>query len=319
MVDRVGRNISYLRMAVTGRCNYRCLYCQPQGVVAECQGRGSDFLPDELLLVVRAAAELGISRIRLTGGEPLLRSDIVQLVSMIKSVDGIESINLTTNGSRLQLLADDLKSAGLDSVNVSIDSLDPENYSRITGGGGLAPVLDGLKRAAEAGFRSLKVNVVVMDGINSGELCEFTELTRNYSIDVRFIELMSLGVASHLAQHYISCEDIKKRMPDLVFESNGSKSSGPAAYYRITGAKGRIGFIDPVSRGFCSSCNRIRFTANGSVVPCLFGETEFDIRDALRSKNIVMVRQALVDAVESKPTQGACSLGASRQMAVTGG
>ncbi|MGI6704176.1 MAG: GTP 3',8-cyclase MoaA [Clostridia bacterium] len=281
MRDIYNRRVDYMRISVTDRCNLRCFYCMPEEGV--CKMNHRDVLRyEEIIRVVREGAGLGISRIRLTGGEPLVRPGIVSLVREIRGVEGIEEISLTTNGLLLKDMAANLKHAGLDRVNVSLDSLVPEKYKEITRGGDLKKVLEGICASIEVGLKPVKINVVIMKGINDDEIEDLVKLTRILPISVRFIELMPIGHASQrFKDHYISMDSVMDRIPDLVPDDK-VQGGGPAVNYRLPGAMGTVGFIGALSHNFCHRCNRIRLTADGKIKPCLHSDLEVDLRPALR-------------------------------------
>jgi len=280
MQDICGRQITYLRISVTDLCNLRCRYCIPEaGVVQKCHTEILSY--EEILQVVRAAAALGVEKIRITGGEPLVRRGITELVRMIAGVPGIRDLSLTTNGLLLGDMAQDLKGAGLGRVNVSLDTLNPEKYAQITRGGDLRRVLAGLQAAREAGLAPIKINTVLIGGFNDDEIADFAQLTRQEALDVRFIELMPIGEASTWTEgHFIPSQTVLDRLPQLEAEPEGG-DGGPARHWRLPGALGRIGLINPISSHFCGTCNRIRLTADGRLKPCLHTDREIDLRPAL--------------------------------------
>jgi cyclic pyranopterin phosphate synthase len=298
-LDSFGRSINYLRISVTDRCNLRCIYCMPPEGVPQISHR--EILSyEEIQTVVQAAAELGISKIRLTGGEPLVRADFPELVKMLSRIEGIRELSLTTNGTVLKKYALELKQAGLSRVNVSLDTLQPDKFRYITRLGELKTVLEGIEAAKEAGFEPVKINTVVMRGINDDEILDFARMTYE-GWHVRFIELMPFkGVAefvpsSELRQH-ISL--LGKLEPCASITSNG-----PAIYYRLPGAKGTIGFISPLTEAaFCSRCNRMRLTSDGKLRPCLLGEDEIDLKMPLRNNaSMEELKRLILKAVASKP------------------
>jgi len=299
-IDSFGRSINYLRISVTDRCNLRCLYCMPPEGVPRIPH--SEILSyEEIRTVVRAAAELGINRIRLTGGEPLVRAELPKLIHMLSQIEGIQELSLTTNGTILKKNALEFKQAGLSRVNVSLDTLKADKFRYITRLGALEDVLEGIKAAKEAGFEPVKINTVVMRGINDDEIRDFARMTYKEGCHVRFIELMPFkGVAEfvpsiELRQH-ISL--LGKLEPCVSITGNG-----PATYYRLAGAKGTIGFISPLTEpSFCSRCNRMRLTPDGKLRPCLLGEDEIDLKLPLRN-NATMdkLKRLILKAVASKP------------------
>ena len=299
-LDSFGRSINYLRISVTDRCNLRCLYCMPPEGVP--QMPHSEILSyEEIRTVVRAAAELGINRIRLTGGEPLVRAELPKLIKMLSQMQGIKELSLTTNGTVLKKYALELKQAGLSRVNVSLDTLKPDKFQYITRLGELKTVLEGIEAAKKAGFKPVKINTVIMRGINDDEILDFAKMTYEDGWHVRFIELMPFkGVAEfvpsiELRQH-ISLLG-KLELCALI------TGNGPATYYRLAGARGTIGFITPLTEtSFCSRCNRMRLTSDGRLRPCLLGEDEIDLKMPLRNNaSMEELKRLILKAVASKP------------------
>ena len=299
-VDRCGRSINYLRISVTDRCNLRCIYCMPPEGIPHISH--SEILSyEEIRAVVEAAAHLGIRRIRLTGGEPLVRADFPELVKMLSRIDGIIELSLTTNGILLKDHAHVLKQAGLSRVNVSLDTLRADRFQDITRLGELEDVLIGIEVAQEADLHPIKINTVVMRGINDDEILDFARLTYKEGWHVRFIELMPFkGVAqpvpsAEVQQHATSLGRLE---PCMSITGNG-----PAKYYRLAGAKGTIGFISPLTEiSFCSRCNRMRLTPDGRLRPCLLGEDEIDLKMALRNNaSMEELKRLILNAVASKP------------------
>ncbi len=291
MKDRFDREITYLRVSVTDLCNLRCLYCMPDGV---CRVRHEDILSfEEITEIVTAAAELGIYKIRVTGGEPLVRRDCAELCRMIAAVPGIREIDITTNGTLLSRYAADLKAAGVTRVNISLDSLDPEKYARITGGGSLSDALAGVEAAEAAGLMPLKLNVVLIGGFNDDEIPAFVELTRERPLELRFIELMPMG-GCFGREAYLPGSAVLERVPALEeLPDNG----GVARLYRLPGGRGRVGLISPLSRHFCASCNRLRLTSEGHLKPCLHSGQEISVR-GLHGEEL---RRTLCAAIREKP------------------
>ncbi|MBQ3285983.1 MAG: GTP 3',8-cyclase MoaA [Ruminococcus sp.] len=314
MQDSYGRKIEYLRLSVTDLCNYRCIYCMPEEGV--CKKAHSDILSiEEMTEIVRAAHALGIKKIRLTGGEPLVRRGIITLCENIKAIDPEIELGITTNGSLLAPMAKDLKAAGVDRLNISLDSLDPETFRTITRGGDLQDVLNGIRAAQAAGFDNIKINAVLLKGINEKDILDLIRLTKDETIHVRFIELMPLGVAKHWnSDRFISTEAIEKHMinADLI------KIDGVARVYRLPGHKGTVGLICPMSNSFCPTCNKIRVTADGKLKPCLHSDQEIDLR-GLHGEALT---QAIRDGITQKPEShhfGAADAATERFMNEIGG
>ena len=289
LVDRYGRKITYLRISVTDRCNLRCVYCMPPEGVAW-QPHDNILHYEEIAQVVRLAAENGMSEVRLTGGDPLVRKHLADLVRLIAAVPGITDISLTTNGILLLDQIEQLAAAGLKRINVSLDTLSPEKFTRITRGGRLERVWEGLERAEALGIAPIKLNAVAMRGVNDDELPALARLSLEKSWHVRFIEIMPVKNQAAWGEGfpqpedtYLSIQEMLKILAPLGLQpvENGV-GSGPAREYAIPGARGRIGFISPLGEQFCDQCNRLRLTADGNLRPCLLHDVEVSIRDALR-------------------------------------
>jgi cyclic pyranopterin phosphate synthase len=270
-MDAHGRSISYLRLSVTDRCNLRCQYCMPAEGVRKLEH--SDILSfEQLHRIARLAVSLGIEKIRITGGEPLVRKGLVGFIQSLSTIDGLKEIDLTTNGLLLREFAPDLRRAGVQRLNVSLDSLKPDTYSSLTRGGRLEKAVDGIFAAEEAGFPPVKINTVVIRGVNDSEVLDFAALTLRTPHQIRFIEYMPTSIAPAWPSALVTGEEILKQISD-VYPLNSlphSDEAGPAKLFRIPGALGTIGIITPISSHFCASCNRIRVTASGVVKGCLF-------------------------------------------------
>lgn len=298
MHDTCGRKIDYLRISITDLCNLRCKYCIPEKGVSLKQH--DDILSfEEIERIVREAAGLGVTKIRITGGEPLVRRGIADLIRMVAAVPGIRDIGLTTNGILLAPMAAQLKEAGLHRVNISLDSLDPDKYREITRGGDLKQVMAGIQAAREVGLTPIKINAVLIGGFNDSEIEAFVELTRKEPVDIRFIELMPIGEASTWSsEHFISNDTVLKRVPALVPEAVRDEKS-PARYYTLPGALGRVGLINPISSHFCASCNRLRLTADGKLKPCLNTDAEINLHDVLGRGGCLA--EQIQEAIRLKP------------------
>lgn len=301
--DRYERVIDYMRISIIDRCNLRCIYCMPEGGIKPLD-HTVILRYEEIIRIVRIAAELGVKKIRLTGGEPLIRRDLPYLISAIAGIDGIEDISLTTNGVRLKNLAAALAEAGLKRVNVSLDSLRPDRYREITRGGDLKTVLNGISEAESVGLNPVKINMVPIRGFNDDEIEDFAKMTLKGPAQVRFIEFMPIGATEFWNEgKYLSSEEIKTRV-ELIAPLMPVKvrRNGPARYFRFDGAPGVIGFISPLTHHFCGSCNRLRLTSDGKLRPCLFSETEIDLKSALRSGALDKeIERLLRLAIEIKP------------------
>jgi cyclic pyranopterin phosphate synthase len=285
MRDQFGRHIEYLRISVTDRCNFRCQYCMPL--------EGLPWLPKEEILryeeiveIVQQLAPLGLKRLRITGGEPTIRPQLTSLIAMLKAVPGIEDIALSTNGVKLPAMAADLAAAGLDRVNISADSLRPERVAAIARRDLSFNLVDAATAAHAAGIGPIKINVVVMRGINDDEIADFAALTREHPWHVRFIELMPVGELRELTwDHVVSSDEVLQRvraLGELAADAGPARGNGPAVYYRYPGAPGTVGVITPMTHTYCETCNRVRLTADGRLRTCLFGDHEVLLRDALR-------------------------------------
>jgi len=320
LTDRFSRTIDYLRLAVTDRCNLRCVYCMPPEGVPHLD-HAEILTYEEMIRFTRIAVRAGISKVRLTGGEPLVRKDLPYLIREMASLRPSLDISLTTNGTLLADHAGELAGAGLKRVNVSIDSLDPETYRRITRGGDLSAALRGVEAALEAGLRPVKINVVVLKHLNE-EVDDFVDLVRRLPVHVRFIEYMSpCGAVDE--SYFVSAGEIVSQL-----EKHGSlrrsappPGAGPASYYRLPGAKGLIGFISPVSSHFCPRCNRLRLTADGKMRPCLFSQEEDDVRRLLRGGGSDReILRAIRDCLARKPRDhGGLASFTDRSMSQIGG
>jgi len=322
--DSFQRPINYLRISVTDRCNLRCIYCMPsEGVALAPHSQILSY--EEIKNVATAATELGISKIRLTGGEPLIRLGIVGLVKMLADIKGIDDLSLTTNAILLEQYAAELKEAGLKRVNISLDTLDKEKFEKITRIGTLEQTLAGIRSAHKARLEPVKINVVAMRGVNDDEIADFAKITRERSWHVRFIELMPFEGNQSANQWFMprtEIEQLVRATGDLepVFDQTGH---GPAKYFRFAHAKGTVGFISSVTEHICMSCNRLRLTADGRLRPCLLSDNEIDMRVPLRSgASNDDLKKLIQQAVANKPKGHELSSGSKpekRNMAQIGG
>jgi len=294
MIDRLGRNITYLRISVTELCNLRCRYCMPEDGV--CKLKHEDMMTeDEIIMAVEAAASLGITKLRLTGGEPLVKKNIVSICRRAAAVEGIKEVCLTTNGLLLPKLAKELKEAGVKRINLSLDTLDPEKYAYITRIGKLENFKAGLQAALDAGFDKVKINAVLIGGFNENEIIDLAELTRQYPVDMRFIEMMPMYDSGDFsAAAFIPNKKVLEYLPEAVPVPH---DGGVADLYHLPGALGNIGLISPVNAHFCAECNRLRLTSDGKIKPCLHSPDEYP----LKGLDLEGMKQVMKEAIWNKP------------------
>ena len=326
LIDGFGREITYVRLSVTDRCDFRCVYCMSEDMT---------FLPrqqvlslEELYRVGRVLVDLGVKKIRLTGGEPLIRQNILWLVEKLAALDDLQELTMTTNGSRLKTLAQPLKDAGLDRLNISLDSLNATRFHEITRTGHLSDVLAGISAAQQAGFQRIKLNSVIMRHRNDDEILTLVNFARQQQLDLAFIEEMPLG---NISEHqridtYISNEEVRQRIAqEYALLPATDNTGGPARYYRMSDSQSRIGFISPHSHNFCDSCNRVRVTVEGRLLLCLGNEHSADLRAPLRahSQNDQPLIDTIINALPLKPERHYFDLDESPQivrfMNMTGG
>ncbi|MEQ8201508.1 MAG: GTP 3',8-cyclase MoaA [Syntrophomonadaceae bacterium] len=306
MVDRHGRNINYLRISITDRCNLRCRYCMPYSGVEKLPHM--DILSlEEIARLVRIAAGAGIRKVRLTGGEPLVRKNVVQLIRYIKEIPEIDDISLTTNGTLFPGMAEELKAAGLDRVNFSLDSMVPEKFEYITRSGCLDVVMNAIDKALSLDLHPVKINTVLIRGFNDNEIMAFADLAYKRPLHVRFIEFMPIGDLQFWNRDNIitarETKNIISRHYQLA-DAKKIKGSGPARYYNLEGGQGSVGFISPMSNHFCAECNRIRMTAEGKLRGCLYDKREVDLRQAMQyGASDEQLRQIFLETISSKPDQ----------------
>ena len=334
MKDGHGRTIDYLRISLTDRCNFRCIYCMPEQGVSLLSH--NDILRiEEIEAIARVATRIGIRSVRLTGGEPLVRRGVVDLVRSLANMPGIENISMTTNAVLLPSMAADLKEAGLSRVNISLDTLDADQFKQITRLGNIEQTLAGIESALEMGFNPVKINAVVVRRLNQDYL-SFAKLSVDKPLHVRFIEYMPVGESTGSDGSGWGKEDVvpseellaiineraaAEGMPALEPIDGEQKPLGwgPARYFAFPGAQGTVGFISPLSRHFCSECNRLRLTADGKLRPCLFSDYEFDIRDAVRNGTDDDIYQVFLRAIGEKPDEHHDKVGTERKMSQIGG
>ncbi|MFT3928772.1 MAG: GTP 3',8-cyclase MoaA [Spongiibacteraceae bacterium] len=331
--DRFGRQVTYVRLSVTDRCDFRCVYCMAEQMT---------FLPrnevlslEELAQIGRAFVELGVQKIRLTGGEPLVRNNVIELVQALGDLPGLRELTLTTNGSRLDRYAEPLRAAGVDRINISLDSLRPDRFREITRVGDLAAVLNGIEAARAAGFKRIKLNAVIMRGRNDDEILDLVDFCRERALDITFIEEMPLGnIDEHnRAVSFCSSDEVRARIENKYpLVASNESSGGPARYFQFAdgqhrsgaAAATRIGFISPHSHNFCHLCNRVRVTVEGRLLLCLGNEHSVDLRAVLRrGGDIAALKSAIVAAMDIKPERHHFALDAEPQvvrfMNMTGG
>lgn len=301
LIDKFGRVHNYLRISVTDRCNLRCKYCMTED--------GVDFINhenilkyEEMINIIKAGVDLGINKIRITGGEPLVRKGIESFIADLNKINEINDISMTTNGVLLAAKAEKLKEAGLKRVNISLDTLKSDKYEEITRNGNIQNVLNGIKEAIKVGLKPIKINTVLIKGFNDDEIEELIKLTIKDEIQLRFIEYMPIGHANHNWKNgYLSLEYIKNHLQELGYDfedDNEIQGNGPSDYIKIKGAKGSIGFIHAISHEFCSTCNRLRLTADGFLKPCLYWDEEINMKPFVNDKE--KLKEIFVDTVNNK-------------------
>src|SRR3989304_7377961 len=304
LIDTQNRVINYFRVSVTDRCNLRCIYCMSRDGV-DMKARSEILSFEELEKIISVAAKSGVSKVRITGGEPLIRKGLIDFISRISKISEIKDLSMTTNGILLKENVFALKEAGLQRVNVSLDTLDPQKYREITENGEIERVWDGIFEAERAGLLPVKINLVVVRGLNDNELCDFSQLTRKYQYDIRFIEYMPVGATNYWSREkFMSSSEILERISKKLGELTPLETSNhsPATYFKLSNSKGRIGVISPISNHFCSSCNKLRLTSDGRLRACLFSDDEVDLKAILRSNcSAENINNLLKEAVLRKP------------------
>jgi cyclic pyranopterin phosphate synthase len=309
LVDMFSRTISYLRLSLTDRCNLKCMYCVTEEEQSGCltKLRHNELLSyEELLRVVRVAVGMGISKLRLTGGEPLVRKNIMHFIDQLAELDNLHDIRITTNAVLLEQYAERLVAAGVNKINISLDTLQPDRFARITGVDCFDKVWRGIEKARSVGFSPVKLNMVVMRGINDDELADFARMSHETDLQIRFIEFMPIGASSSWDKSlYMATDEIKERIGRLgqLLPVAGGRADGPASVFRLgDDARGKLGFISPISHHFCDKCNRLRLTSEGMLRSCLLHDEETDLRSVLRRKGSDdEIRQALLTAIRNKP------------------
>ena len=326
LIDRFGRTVDYLRISITDRCDYRCVYCMAEDMT---------FLPreqvltlEEIYTLAKAFAELGVKKIRVTGGEPLVRKGVLELLENIGQIESLNELVITTNGSQLETMASDLKVAGVKRINISLDTLDADKFKAITRTGDLQQVLRGIDAVKAVGFERIKLNAVILKGSNHQEVCDLVQYAVDKVIDISFIEEMPLGVVTkhdRSEAYYSSAlikEDLARR---FSLEATLEKTGGPSSYFKVVGTQTRVGFISPHSENFCSTCNRVRLTVEGRLLLCLGNEHSVDLKAVLRENpsDMVVLKQAIIDAMPIKPEKHEFNIHEQpvilRYMSMTGG
>ncbi|MBM2830586.1 MAG: molybdenum cofactor biosynthesis protein [Gammaproteobacteria bacterium] len=326
LIDRFGRHVTYLRISVTDRCDFRCVYCMAEDMTFV--PRAQLLTLEELAVVAQAFTELGVTKIRITGGEPLIRRNVIKLFRDIGQLPDIKELVVTTNGSQLVRLARDLKDAGVKRINISLDSLDPDKFRRITRVGDLGKVLAGIHSVLDAGFDRIKINAVILKNRNHDEVTDLVRFASDKGMDISFIEEMPLGVIGDhdRAEAYYSSDQIRADLEQTyTLIPTAESTGGPARYYRIMETDTRVGFISPHSHNFCESCNRVRVTCEGRLLLCLGQEHSVDLRHVVRGwpGDMERLKQTIRDSMSIKPKGHEFDLGAKpvilRHMSVTGG
>jgi cyclic pyranopterin phosphate synthase len=323
LIDSFGRSIENLRLSVTDRCDFRCFYCIPKGF-NDFAGRDQHLTLEETVRLVRLFSELGVSRVRLTGGEPLIRSDLPELAGGICSLPEVDEVSLSTNASRLAAQAQALRHAGIERINVSLDTLQPDTFRQITGSE-LQPVLDGLQAARAAGFRPIKINMVVMRDLNLHEVGDMVDYCLHNRFTLRFIETMPVGEAGRDSREcYVSMQEVQQILSRrFALQPARMQGSGPATYLKVKNQRLKIGFITPMSQHFCDTCNRVRLSAEGTLYLCLGEQDRVELRPLLRSgASDEALKQAIREAVQRKPKEHRLlepDGQIARAMSVTGG
>lgn len=304
LVDPFGRRITYVRMSVTDRCDFRCVYCMDEEMTF--LDRDHVLSLEEIQLIAKAFTELGVNKIRLTGGEPLVRRDVISLFEGIGSLPGLRDFCVTTNGSQLVRYAEQLKAAGLNRINISLDSLQADRFKALTRIGRLDKVLAGIDKAIEVGFDRIKLNAVVLKGRNDDEVLDLVEFVRERGIDISFIEEMPLGtISSHdRSQTYMSSDELREHIEQHYnLQRSAENTGGPSRYWRLLGSDSRIGFISPHSHNFCGDCNRVRVTVEGKLLLCLGNENAVDLKQNIRDTggDLEQLKELICKALMLKP------------------
>jgi len=305
LIDKYNRNLNYLRISITDRCNLRCIYCMPRKLIPKLPHK--DILRyEEILRIVKIGARLGISKVRVTGGEPLIRKGVFDFLEQLSKIDGLSDISLTTNGVLLKDSINRIKSSGVNRINISVDTLNKEKFSKITGYDFFDQIWEGIDQANNMGFNPIKLNVVPLKGINDDELIDIARLSFTYPFHIRFIEYMPIGSNPIKADRHLLAPEIKERIHSLgkLIPVVKSFQDGPAERFKFEGALGEIGFIRPISQHFCHTCNRLRLSASGQLRPCLLSENQEDLKSLLRKGCLDdKLENAFFEAVRKKPSE----------------
>jgi GTP 3',8-cyclase len=328
LIDNFGRRVSYVRISITDRCDFRCVYCMDEEMT---------FMPREQLLtleeiafLVRAFCELGVEKVRITGGEPLVRRNVdwlIEQIGALKHTTSLKELNLTTNGSQLPKYAEKLAAAGMDRINISLDSLNADRFRELTRTGELTQVLDGIDAAKQAGFKRIKLNAVIMKGRNDDEIVDLAQFAIDNDLDISYIEEMPLGQVTHSRnESYCSSDEVLATLQKhFDLQNSIANTGGPSRYYQVAGSKSKIGFISPHSHNFCESCNRVRVTTEGRLLLCLGQEHSMDLRDIIRRHpgDVDQLKQAIIKSMDIKPKGHDFNIKEQpiifRHMSVTGG
>lgn len=328
LLDNFGRRVNYVRISITDRCDFRCVYCMDEEMT---------FMPRERLLtleeiafLVRAFCELGVEKVRITGGEPLVRRNVdwlIEQIGALKQTTSLKELNLTTNGSQLPKYAEKLAAAGMDRINISLDSLNADRFRELTRTGDLTQVLDGIEAAKQAGFKRIKLNAVIMKGRNDDEIVDLAQFAIDNQLDISYIEEMPLGQVTHSRnESYCSSDEVLATLQKhFDLQTSIANTGGPSRYYQVAGSKSKIGFISPHSHNFCESCNRVRVTTEGRLLLCLGQEHSMDLRDIIRRHpgDIEQLKQAIIKSMDIKPKGHDFNIKEQpiifRHMSVTGG
>lgn len=328
LIDNFGRRVNYVRISITDRCDFRCVYCMDEEMT---------FMPRERLLtleeiafLVRAFCELGVEKVRITGGEPLVRRNVdwlIEQIGALKHTTSLKELNLTTNGSQLPKYAEKLAAAGMDRINISLDSLNADRFRELTRTGELSQVLAGIDAAKQAGFKRIKLNAVIMKGRNDDEIVDLAQFAIDNQLDISYIEEMPLGQVTHSRnESYCSSDEVLATLQKhFDLQTSIANTGGPSRYYQVAGSKSKIGFISPHSHNFCESCNRVRVTTEGRLLLCLGQEHSMDLRDIIRRHpgDIDQLKNAIIKSMDIKPKGHDFNIKEQpiifRHMSVTGG